>query len=41
MAKASAVTSKNYEKKNDIWADNIHLKKHEDPTIAERLLRHN
>ncbi len=41
MAKAPAVTSKAYEKKNDIWADNIHLKKHEDPAIAERLQRHN
>ena len=28
-------------KKNDIWADNIHLRaKHEDPSIKERLIHH-
>ena len=28
-------------KKNDIWADNIHLRqKHEDPSIKDRLTHH-
>jgi hypothetical protein len=30
MSKPTAVTNKN---QNDIWVDNIHLKKHEDPSI--------